>query len=173
MFRSIDTHKMEDVSRPSSPEAGSTQESTNRRKSGRVTRKPELLSQTYSDAAAGGAKRKRGTTGEDGEGGEGEDDEDSEDASESGSDDEEPDEEFRANKRGARSKGPNKASNSRGKSRTTPAAKKPKVSRNGIGGQLALRPATIGKQRSRPRKPRVRPSLAAGERGLYGTFPIP
>lgn len=163
---------MEEVSRPSSAEPGATQESTDRRKSGRVTRKPELLSQTY-EAAAGGAKRKRGTTGEDGEGAEGEDEEDSEDASESGSDDEEPDEEeFRANKRAARNKGPKKSSNPRGKSRTTPAAKKPKVARNGIGGQLALRPATIGKQRSRPRKPKVRPSLAAGERGLYGTFPV-
>lgn len=162
---------MEEESRPSSPEPG-TQESTDRRKSGRVTRKPELLSQSYSDAAAGGAKRKRGTRGEDGEGAEGEDDEDPEDASESGSDDEEPDEEeFGANKRAARNKGPKKSSNPRGKSRTAPAAKKPKVAGNGIGGQLALRPATIGKQRSRPRKPRMRPSLAAGERGLYGTFP--
>lgn len=165
---------MEDESRLSSPQPGLTQESasspaTDRRKSGRVTRKPELLSQTYSDAT--GAKRKRGTTGEDGEGaGEEDDESEPEDASESGSEDEEPDEEeSRENKRAARKKPIKKTPKSNAKSRTTPAAKKPKVAGNGIGGQLALRPATNGRYtKKRPRKPKVRPSLAAGEHGLYG-----
>lgn len=167
---------MEDESRPSSPQPGLAQESTSspatdRRKSARVTRKPELLSQSYSDATAGGAKRKRGTTGEDDEGaGEEDEEEEPEDASESGSEDEEPDEEeFREKKRALRKKSTKKAPKSQAGSRTTPAAKKPKIAGNGIGGQLALRPATNGRHTtSRPRKPKVRPSLAAGEHGLYG-----
>ena len=105
---------MEEESRPSSPQAGLTQGSTStpttdRRKSGRVTRKPEMLSQSQGDATAGGAKRKRGTNGEEVE--DADEDEEQDDASESEDDDEEPDEEeFREKKRAARKKSTTKAS---------------------------------------------------------------
>ncbi|KAF7585816.1 hypothetical protein BBP40_010058 [Aspergillus hancockii] len=157
----------------SSPQPGSTQDpsspSTNRRKSGRVTRKPELYAEKFgvSDGAtAGSSKRKRA-------GGDDEDVVDEvEDASEPEGDesaDEEPDEEeLRAERRAARKALSKKAtSESKGKAKPR-SSKKPKVAGNGIGSQLAFRPATNGKKTvSRPRKPKVRPSLAAGERGLY------
>jgi cohesin complex subunit SA-1/2 len=116
------------------------------------------------------SKRKRA-------GGDEEDAEDEENASkpEGGeSSDEEPDEEeLRAKKRAARKASTKKTtSDTKGKTKSR-SAKKPKVAGNGIGSQLAFRPATNGKKTlSRPRKPTVRPSLAAGEKGLYGTFPF-
>ncbi|KAI9930373.1 hypothetical protein ASPWEDRAFT_458345 [Aspergillus wentii DTO 134E9] len=170
---------MDTESRPSSPQGPSQNHpstpQTDRRKSGRVVRKPELFSQTYTPTdATGGAKRKRGSAARD----DNEEDEDDEggheDASESDNDeisDEEPDEEeLKAKKRAARKTAAKKAaSGSKGKAKPrTHAAKKVKIAGNGIGGQLVLRPATNGKAASRPKKPRVRPSLAAGETGLYG-----
>lgn len=166
---------MEDESRPSSSQADMTQEptstqATDRRKSGRATRKPELLSQSYTDGT--GSKRKRDAAGEDDEdAGEEEEDQEVDDASESESNEEDAyEEELREKKRAARKKSTKKASTTpktKAKPRTT---KKVKVAGNGIGGQLALRPAAANGKRtvSRPRKPKVRPSLAAGERGLYG-----
>ncbi|KAE8380127.1 hypothetical protein BDV26DRAFT_148492 [Aspergillus bertholletiae] len=158
----------------SSPQPGPTPEasspSTNRRKSGRVTRKPELYAQSYGandSATAGGSKRKRAS---------GDDEEDVEedvDASEpevEESADEEPDEEELREKKRAARKASSKKATSGSKAKTKPrSAKKPKVAGNGIGSQLAFRPATNGNTTisSRPRKPKVRPSLAAGERGLY------
>jgi cohesin complex subunit SA-1/2 len=54
------------------------------------------------------------------------------------------------------------------KSKASHASKKPKVA-NGLGRQLAFRPATNGRlPAARSRKPKARPSLAAGERGLFG-----
>ncbi|OGM41528.1 nuclear cohesin complex subunit (Psc3) [Aspergillus bombycis] len=158
----------------SSPQPGPTQEasspSTNRRKSGRVTRKPELFAQSYTandSAIAGSSKRKRA-------GGDDEEDiEEAADASEPDVDesaDEEPDEEELREKRRAARKASSKKATSEPKAKAKPrSAKKPKVAGNGIGSQLAFRPATNGKKTvsSRPRKPMVRPSLAAGERGLY------
>lgn len=165
---------MEDESRPSSSQADMTQEptstqATDRRKSGRTTRKPELLSQSYTDGT--GSKRKRDAAGEDGDDASEEEDQEVDDASESESNEEDADEEeLREKRRAARKKSTKKASTTpktKAKSRTT---KKVKVAGNGIGGQLALRPAAANGKRtvSRPRKPKVRPSLAAGERGLYG-----
>lgn len=167
---------MEDESRPSSSQAGMSQEpastpGTDRRKSGRVTRKPELFSQSYGDTTPGGAKRKRGNAGEDDEDAEEEQGQEPEDASESGDDEGEADEEeLREKKRVARRKPSKGSSSSVTKSTAKPRMmKKARVAGNGIAGQLALRPATNGKKpSSRARKPKVRPSLAAGEHGLYG-----
>ncbi|KAL2819123.1 hypothetical protein BJX63DRAFT_28220 [Aspergillus granulosus] len=168
---------MEVESPASSPQPGLTQNTAspagNRRKSGRATRKPELYSQTHGDsngATAGGAKRKRITTGDEDEN----DVEDAEEASESEEDDEEdePDEEeLREQRRAARKSSAKKASSGskpKAKSQGSRSAKKPKVTGNGIANQLAFRPAANGgKPVARPRKPKVRPSLVAGERGLY------
>ncbi|KAI9373671.1 hypothetical protein BJX61DRAFT_372450 [Aspergillus egyptiacus] len=175
---------MEVESRLSTPQTGSTQDTTspsgNRRKSARATRRPELFSQSFSassGAPANSAKRKRVTTGdENGDADEAEDVEDVEDASEPESedaeDDDEPDEEeLREQRRAARKASAKKtASGTKPKPKTQGArsSKKPKVAGNGLGNQLALRPATNGKKpASRPKKPNVRPSLVAGERGLY------
>jgi cohesin complex subunit SA-1/2 len=60
------------------------------------------------------------------------------------------------------------ATKNKGKSHATHAAKKPRISANGVGKQLALRPATNGKPAApRTRKPIARPSLAADADGLY------
>ncbi|KAL3255179.1 hypothetical protein ABHI18_008412 [Aspergillus niger] len=167
---------MEAESPLSTPQPDHTQSdaspSTDRRKSGRVTRKPELYSQSYgasNGATAGGAKRKRTTTGDDND-----DDNElsNEDASESDSDepgDEDPDEEeLREKKRAARkaaAKKQSSASKSKPKSRT---AKKPKVAGNGLPSRLALRPAANGKKPvSRPRQMKARLTMAAREGGLY------
>ncbi|KAL4817346.1 hypothetical protein BDW67DRAFT_34467 [Aspergillus spinulosporus] len=160
----------------SSPQPGLTQDtaspSRGRRKSGRATRRPELFSQTYSDAngaTAGGAKRKRTTTGYENE-------DEVEDVSESESEevdeDDEPDEEeLREKRRAARKASAKKTSSgtrSKPKTQGSRSAKKPKVTGNGIGNQLPLRPAANGKKpAARPKKTQVRPSLAAGETGLY------
>jgi cohesin complex subunit SA-1/2 len=168
---------MEPELRFSSPQPGLTQDtaspSRDRRKSGRATRRPELFSQTYSDAngtTAGGAKRKRTATGDENED-EVEDVSDSE--SEEVDEDDEPDEEeLREKRRAARKASAKKTSSgtkSKPKTRGSRSAKKPKVTENGIRNQLPLRPAANGKKlAARPKKMRVRPSLAAGETGLYG-----
>ncbi|GAB1214698.1 hypothetical protein ATERTT37_003862 [Aspergillus terreus] len=135
--------------------------STDRRKSGRMTRRPDLYSSSYGDAT--GSKRKRDPTNPDND----EDIDDDQDVSESDSDDandDEPDEEeLRERKRAAR-KASRRTSGSKSKPKPR-SAKKPKVAANGIGSQLAFRPAVNGKKSSRKHK--VRPSLAAGETGLY------
>ncbi|RAH67635.1 cohesin subunit IRR1 [Aspergillus aculeatinus CBS 121060] len=154
--------------------------STDRRKSGRVTRRPELYSQSYSasnGATPSGAKRKRAATGDSND--EGEEGEQSEDhASESDdieSADEEPDEEeLREQKRAARKASSKKQTSGSSKSKSNKSqssrsAKKPKVAAaagNGIGRQLALRPATNGK-RSRPKQMKARLTMAARQGGLY------
>lgn len=158
--------KMEVESRPSSSQADQNESTADRRKSGRASKKPELYSQTYNDGdAVGGEKRKRTN---------GDDDEEDEDMSESESDeaDDEPDEEeLRERKRAARRTLTKKSSGSKSKPkpRSSHSAKKVKVG-NGAGGQLAYRPANGKRTVSRPKKPKVRPSLAAGETGLYGMF---
>ncbi|KAL4807661.1 hypothetical protein BDV18DRAFT_106723 [Aspergillus unguis] len=167
---------MEPELRFSSPGPGLPQDtpspSGDRRKSGRATRRPELFSQSFSDvngATAGGAKRKRTSVGN-------EDDDEVEDASEAESEDEEEDdepdeEELREQRRAARKASAKKASSGtkpKPKSQGSRGAKKPKVTGNGVGRQLTLRPAANGgKPASRPRKPKVRPSLVSGESGLY------
>ncbi|KAL4760609.1 cohesin subunit IRR1 [Aspergillus foveolatus] len=167
---------MEPELRFSSPQPGLTQDtaspSRDRRKSGRATRRPELFSQTYSDAngaTAGGAKRKRTTTGDENE-------DEVEDVSGSESEevdeDDEPDEEeLREKRRAARKASAKKSSSgtkSKPKTQGSRSAKKPKVTETRIGNQLPLRPAANGKRLvARPKKMQVRPSLAARETGLY------
>ncbi|KAJ5945562.1 hypothetical protein N7454_002401 [Penicillium verhagenii] len=72
---------------------------------------------------------------------------------------------FKERKRTARKAGTKKSTSKN----TSRAAKKPKVAGNGVRRQLAFRPAALNGRlpTSRPRKPQVRPSLAAGESGLY------
>ncbi|CAL5873327.1 uncharacterized protein PFLUO_LOCUS7598 [Penicillium psychrofluorescens] len=140
---------------PTSPEAGSTTPAEDRRKSGRATRRPDIFSQSTHSA-----KRKRGEP-------RGDDDSESDDASESDSDDaadeDADEEELRERRRAARKATTKKLSNSR----KSHAAKKPKVTANGLARQLAFRPANGRLPGSRPKKARPRPSLAAGERGLF------
>ncbi|PLN77051.1 putative nuclear cohesin complex subunit [Aspergillus taichungensis] len=156
------------------PDLAEADSSTNRRKSGRATRKPELFSQNYSSQnGATPGKRKRNATGDDND--EDEDseghDEDIEDASESEDDvsnDEPDEEELREKKRAARRASAKKAASGSKPKTKSRSAKKPRFVENGTGNQLAFRPAPSGRKAvSRPRKPKVRPSLAAGERGLY------
>lgn len=162
----LDTH-------PSSSQADHlSSQASDRRKSGRVSKRPDLFSQTSSSIndAAGGGKRKRG-------GSDDEDEiEDDENASQSDSDqvndDDADEEELREKKRAARRAPANKSSvpKAKAKSASNHSAKKPRVG-NGIGGQLAIRPAANGKRTtSRVKKPKARPSLAAGETGLYGMY---
>lgn len=155
------------------PAQDSPSPSGDRRKSGRATRKPELLSQSHSDAngaTAGGAKRKRTPTGNQS----GDEIEDASEAESEGTEEDgEPDEEeLREKRRAARKASAKKVASgtkSKPKAQGSRSAKKPKVTGNGAARQLALRPATNGKKpASRPKKPKVRPSLA-GESGLYGT----
>ena len=175
---------MESGSPLSSPEPGQPTQNTtsspsrDTRKSGRVTRKPELFAETYHDIS-GRTKRKRPSAGDRDDGDEdGEEDEDaSESDSDNASDDDPDEEELREKKRAARKALRKKSSTGPKGKPTSRAAKKPKVGpSNGVGNQdLAFRPATNGKRKpaaSRPRKPKVRPSLAAGESGLYGTSSI-
>ncbi|KAL4912278.1 hypothetical protein BDW62DRAFT_26146 [Aspergillus aurantiobrunneus] len=162
----------------SSPPPESTQgtpsASGDRRKSGRTTRRPELFSQSYSEvngAIAGGAKRKRTTTGDENEHEVEDADDASEPESEEAHEDDEPDEEeLREQRRAARKAFTKKTSGTKTKpkSQGSRSTKKPKVTGNGIGSQLALRPVANSKKPApRPRKPKVRPSLTAGETGLY------
>lgn len=131
-----------------------------RRKSGRMTRRPDVFSQTthsINDAAAS-IKRKRGDA-HDGE------DDVSGSESDDSVDEEADEEELREKRHAARKTSSKKAVSKKG----TRAAKKPKVAGNGVGRQLAFRPALNGRlPTSRPRKLKIRPSLAAGEQGLFG-----
>lgn len=146
-----------EVDNPSSP---SSTPAEDRRKSGRATRRPEVFSQTTHSSILG-EKRKRGDAHNAGNSDEDVSESDTDDAG----DDEADEEELREKRRAAR-RARTKKSASKKESR---AAKKPKVAGNGVGKQLAFRPAQNGRlPASRPRKPKVRPSLAAGERGLFG-----
>ena len=148
--------EVDNLSDPSSTPA------EDRRKSGRQTRRPEVFSQTthsINEAILAG-KRKRGdaTNAEDA-------DNMSESESEDAGDDDTDEEELRERRRSVRKSGSKKST---AKNRSH-ASKKPKIASNGVRKQLAFRPALNGRlQTSRPRKPKVRPSLAAGERGLFG-----
>lgn len=131
-----------------------------RRKSGRSTRRPEVFSQTTHSAVPGG-KRKRS----DAHNAEDSDEDVSESDTDDAGDDEADEEELRDKRGAARRAGTKKSASKKG----SRAAKKPKVAGNGVGNQLAFRPAPNGRlPASRPRKPKIRPSLAAGERGLFG-----
>lgn len=140
-----------EVDNPSSPSTPAE----DRRKSGRATRRPEVFSQTTHSSG----KRKRGDALEGG---------DEVDSSGSDSDDVDEDadeEELREKRRAARRAGPKNT----GTKKRSHASKKPKVAGNGVRKQLAFRPALNGRlATARPRNPKVRPSLAQGERGLYG-----
>jgi cohesin complex subunit SA-1/2 len=146
-----------EIDNPSSPSSTLAED---RRKSGRATRRPEVFSQTTHSAVPGG-KRKRGEA----HNAENSDEDMSESDTDEAGDDEADEEEQREKRRAARRTGTKKSASKKG----SRAAKKPKVAGNGVGKQLAFRPAPNGRlPASRPRKPKVRPSLAAGERGLFG-----
>lgn len=135
-----------------------------RRKSGRTTRRPDTFSQsTHSilEEAAGG-KRKRS----DADGSEGEDNDESDSDSDDTSDDEADEEELRAKKLAARKPAQRKSTARKGPR----ASKKPKVAGNGVRKQLAFRPALNGRLPNSRwlNKSKVRPSLAAGEHGIFG-----
>lgn len=136
-----------------------------RRKSGRTTRRPDTFSQsTHSilEEAAGG-KRKRS----DADGSEGEDNDESDsDSDDDTSDDEADEEELRAKKLAARKPAQRKSTARKGPR----ASKKPKVAGNGVRKQLAFRPALNGRLPNSRwlNKSKVRPSLAAGEHGIFG-----
>ncbi|KAL2011202.1 hypothetical protein VTN00DRAFT_3920 [Thermoascus crustaceus] len=162
---------------PSAPLTAETEgnnNNSNRRKSGRATRKPEFFSEAaYSPVST---KRKRAATQRDDDDEGEEDANNEEDASqeESGDeddDDDDADEEELKEKRRAARKAATKKTTTKAKSKPKEAhaAKKPKIAANGVRKQLAIRPATNGKQTtSRPRKPIAKPSLANGEEeGLY------
>jgi len=159
-----------DIDNPplSSPGDPSSTPAEDRRKSGRQTRRPEAFSQsTFSTEEQAVGKRKRAEARED------EDEDASESESDDAGDDEADEEELREKRRAARRNGAKKPSKSKLKSKGSNASKRPKVT-NGLGRQLAFRPATNGRlPAARPRKPKVRPSLAAGERGLFGRWPFP
>lgn len=146
-----------EVDNPSSP---SSTPAEDRRKSGRATRRPEVFSQT-THSAISSAKRKRGDVHET----ENSDEDVSESETDDAGDDEADEEELREKQRAARRTGTKKSASKKG----SRAAKKPKVAGSGVRKQLAFRPALNGRHpTSRPRKPKIRPSLAAGERGLFG-----
>ncbi|KAJ5713659.1 uncharacterized protein N7483_010840 [Penicillium malachiteum] len=149
-----------EIDSPSNP---SSTPAEDRRKSGRMTRRPDIFSQsTHSshDQNSGG-KRKR----DDAHGAEDTDDASSESESD-GMEDYADEEELKSKRRAAR-KTKTAAKKITTKKRL-PAAKRPKVVTNGLGRQLAFRPALNGRApTARSRKPQVRPSLAAGEHGLY------
>ncbi|KAI2789571.1 hypothetical protein POX_d05065 [Penicillium oxalicum] len=148
-----------DVDNASSPASTPAED---RRKSGRATRRPEVFSQTNHSIIESNTttKRKRGDALDQSDS----ENELSESDSDDAEDDEPDEEEIREKRRTVRKKGPKKAPTKK----RTPAAKKPKVAGNGVGRQLAFRPATNSRPpASRPRKVRARPSLASGEQGLY------
>ncbi|KAJ5654291.1 hypothetical protein N7490_001294 [Penicillium lividum] len=145
-----------EVDSPSGPSSTPAQD---RRKSGRVSRRPDIFSQsTHSSEINGSGKRKRGDV----QGAEDDENLSSESESDDAIDDDTDEEERKAKQRAARRSAPKKK-------KTSHASKKPKVASNGVGRQLAFRPALNGKlPASRTRKqPKVRPSLAAGEHGIY------
>lgn len=133
-------------------EAGDATSSSARRKSGRVTKKPEKF--TPGASPTGAAKRKRGDDNDSGV------DADEATSEEDESTEGEPDEEeLRERRRNTKSKAPAKR----------PAQKKAKT--NGKSVTLAMRPATgAPKKSSRPRKAPIRKSILAGDEteGLYG-----
>ncbi|KAJ6065379.1 hypothetical protein N7444_001032 [Penicillium canescens] len=141
-----------DIDNPPLSSPGQSTPAEDRRKSGRMTRRPEKQL----------GERKRGEA-------RGDEDDDEEDASESESDtgdDEADEEELREKRRAGRRTGAKKSSKLKSKPKSH-ASKKPKVAGNGLG-RLAFRPAANGRlPTARRRKPKVRPSLAAGERGLF------
>lgn len=139
---------------------------TEARKSRRTTRRPDVFSQsTHSIIESASGKRKWDDTRDHDDDGD-EDEDASESESDDAGDDDADEEELREKQRAARKARAKKPSNPKGK--RSHAAKKPKVG-NGIKKKLAFRPAANGRlPTSRPKKPKVRPSLAAGERGLFG-----
>lgn len=149
-----------DVDNPSNPASTPVED---RRKSGRMTRRPEVFSQSNHSIIEGNAssKRKRGDALDQSAS----DNDISESESDDAGDDDADEEELREKRRATRKKATKKSLSKKG----SHAAKKPKVASNGVGRQLAFRPAVNGRlPTSRPRKIKVRPSLASGERGLYG-----
>lgn len=146
----------------SSPADNNDTSAATRRKSGRVTRKPETI---YSSAPTPATKRKRGADRDadasDDDNPEDEDDEDDEDEDES-SEGEADDEELRDKRRKKKRQSAAKAKST---PQRKPAAKKSKP--NGDTLSLAIRPAAKAKK---PRKPRPSKVAAAEEvGGLYGT----
>jgi cohesin complex subunit SA-1/2 len=130
-----------------------------RRRSGRVTRKPEKLASTASPADS--AKRKRGDNDDSGVEADGATSDEQSESSEG-----EPDEEELRERRPKRkSKTPAKR----------PATKRPKT--NGASISLAMRPATGASRKltKRPRKAAIRKSAVSGEEPevLYGMRPKP
>lgn len=134
-------------------ETGDATSSSARRKSGRVTKKPEKF--TSGISSTGTSKRKRG---EDNDSGVDADEATSEEEDES-SESEPDEEELKERRRKTKSKA----------SAKRPAQKKAKT--NGKSVTLAMRPATSApKKLSRPRKAPLRKSILAGDEteGLYG-----
>lgn len=133
----MDTTEVGDVASPATD---------NRRKSGRVVKKPEVFAPSHA------TKRKRDSGADDDE----DDDVDMEDDEDASSDDEgddeEPDEEELRERR----------RNKRKAAARKPSAKKPKA--NGAEVNLAIRPAKSKKSR----RPRPRQSALADGEGLYG-----
>jgi cohesin complex subunit SA-1/2 len=131
--------------------------SSSRRRSGRVSKKPEKFA---ASSPTDSAKRKRGDNDDSGvEADQASSDEEEEDSSEG-----EPDEEeLRERQRKRKGKTPAKR----------PAAKKPKT--NGATMSLAIRPATSAPKKiaKRPRKAAIRKSAVSAEEpaGLYGMQP--
>ncbi|KAF2138652.1 uncharacterized protein K452DRAFT_352830 [Aplosporella prunicola CBS 121167] len=137
---------------PSSP-APDDAPRTTRRKSGRVTRKPETI-YTSSATATGGAKRKRGAEPDDNaDEGASDDDDESDDESTEGEPDEEELRERRRRRRQQQRKTPQKK----------PAAKKSKT--NGEALSLAIRPAAKSKKARKPRPSKI--AAAEDQGGLY------
>lgn len=153
-----------EVDNPSDPVSTPNED---RRKSGRATRRPDTFSQSTHSAKKNSAsgKRKRGDP-QDVEDDDDDEDDESDSESDDAGDDEADEEELREKRRGARKAGPKKAAPKKG----SRAAKKPKVAGNGVGRQLAFRPATNGRLPAAraPRKPKARPSLVSGEHGFFG-----
>ncbi|KAL1863545.1 cohesin complex subunit [Paecilomyces lecythidis] len=150
---------------------GASSPPSNRRKSSRAIRKPELFSQ----ASYNTSKRKRGSRrdsdDDDDDNDEDDGEEEEENASEESDEDEDEDddadeEEIRERKKAARKAAAKRKSTTRGKGKSqTRAAKKPKIATNGTGKRLAIRSATNGK---RPSRPLVKPNLSGPEEGLFG-----
>lgn len=134
-------------------ESGDVTSSSARRKSGRVTKKPEKF--TPGTSPNGTSKRKRGDENDSGV----DADEPSSEEDDESTEGEPDEEELRERRR----KGKGKAAAKR------PAQKKAKT--NGKSVTLAMRPATgASKKSSRPRKAPMRKSVLAGDEteGLYG-----
>lgn len=146
---------------PSSPDPDAqtrapAEDRATRRKSGRVTKKPETI---YSSATA--SKRKRGADADADDEADDDEDDDEEDEDDSSSEGEPDDEEVREKQR---KKKRQSAAKAKATPQKKPAAKKSKP--NGDTLSLAIRPATKSKK---PRKPRPSKAAAAEDvGGLYG-----